>query len=177
MDSPDQPLILTSDPEFECFLFLEGQVDFVSIDYSPLRVASDKPRRGPRHFATATSLEQIRIEIDLVLEGDGVPSPGRRTIDLALLDASKTRIQSWRAIVAVINRCRSHKLKPVVFRCRHLIEAQPKITMGSLLDQVEEHPGLVGGAIGTMLRARELESDVDKILWGRETQVWTRTRE
>ncbi len=31
---------------------------------------------------------------------------------------------------------------------------------------------ILAGAIGTMLRSRELESDVDEHLWGPATKVW-----
>lgn len=173
-DPPDPPLILCSDVEFECFQFLEGSADLVSVDYAPLRLAGDGPRSRLRHFAIATTLEGHRLDIDLDPAGDGGSPPGRRVVNLAMLDAAKTRIQSWRAVIAVINRCRTHELSPVIFRCRHLIEGQPPITMGALCDLVDEHSALVAGAIGTMLRSRELDSDVDEHLWGPATKVWGR---
>lgn len=168
------PLILCSDVEFECFQFLEGSADLVSIDYSPLRMAGDAPRSRLRHFAIATTLEGCRLDVDLDPAGEGPSPPGRRFISLAMLDAAKVRIKSWRAIIPVINRCRSHDLSPVIFRCRHLVEEQPRITMLTLCDQVNEHSALVAGAIGTMLRSRELESDVDEHLWGPATKIWAR---
>lgn len=173
-DPPDPPLILCSDVEFECFQFLEGSADLVSLDYAPLRLAGNGPRSRLRHFAIATTQEGHCLDIDLDPAGDGGSPPGRRVVDLAMLDAAKTRVRSWRAIIAVINCCRSHELSPVIFRCRHLIEEQSRITMGALCDQVDEHSALVAGAIGTMLRARELESDVDQHLWGPATKVWGR---
>lgn len=173
-DPPDPPLILSSDVEFECFLFLEGAADLVSVDYTPLRSAGVEPRSRLRHFAIATTVEGYRLDIDLDPTGSSGSPPGRRVVNLALLDAAKTRIQSWRTIIAAINRCRTHELSPVVYRCRRLIEGQPRITMSALCDQVDGHYALVAGAIGTMLRSRELESDVSENLWGPATTVWER---
>ncbi len=174
-DPPDPPLTLCSDLELECFLFLEGEADLVSLDYSPLRLAGDEPRSRLRHYAIATTLQGHLLDIDFDPEGRGVSPPGRRVVNLAMLNAAKTRIHSWRAIVSAINRCRSHELNAVIFRCRHLVEEQPCISIGALCNQVDEHSALVAGAIGTMLRARELESDVDQDLWGPATKVWGRT--
>ena len=170
----DPPRILCSDVEYECYLYLEGEPDLVIIDYAPLRLAGDKPRSALRHFAVATNLERHRLDIDLDPDGEKAISPNRRVVDLGMLDAAKTRTNSWRAIISAINRCRSHDLSPVIFRCRHLIEEQPRITIAELHELVDEHPALVHGAIGTMLRARELDCDVTNVFWGPGTRVWSR---
>lgn len=174
LDPPDPPLTLMSDVELECYLFLEGAPDLVTIDYSPLRGGGERPLSGLRHFATVTTLHGHRIEVDLDPAGTGARQPGRRIIDVSTLDSAKLRIRSWRSITAAINRCRTHELTPLIFRCRHVIEEQPHISLISLLDQVPEPSALVAGALGSMLRSRELESDVDEHLWGGATKVWPR---
>lgn len=175
-DPLDPPLILNSDVEHECFLFLEGEPDLARIDYAPLREAEEGPRSGRRRFAIGTTLDGYQVDIDLDPAGEGKSPPGRRVVDLALLDNFRIRTNSWRAIIPAITRCRSHELSAVIFRCRHLIEEQPHITMGALHDQVDEHPALLDGAIGTMLRTRELGSDVDDCLWGPATKLWSQSR-
>lgn len=167
-------LMLSSDLEHECFLFLEGSPDLLGIDYAPLRAAGDKPRSGSRHFASATTIDGHRLEVDFAPEGSDSSPPGWRTITIRMLTAAKTRICSWRAVIAAINRCRSHELSPTIYRCRHLIEERPECTVGNLVDLVQEHPALVTGALATMLRSRELECDVHERLWGPETMLWAR---
>lgn len=174
LDPLDPHLKLCSDVEFDCFHFLEGAADLMSLDYAPLRLAGDEPRSGNRHFAIGTTLHGYSVNIYLDPDGKEASPPGMRFVTLTSLDAANTRIKSWRAIVAVINRCRSHELRPVIFRCRHLIEEQPNLTMVALRKLVDEHPALVDGAVATMLRARELESDVDERLWGGGTKLWMR---
>lgn len=176
-DPPDPPLLLCSDVELECFLYLEGSADLVTVDYAPLRLVGEEPRSNRRHFAIARTLDGHEIDIDLDPGGETTSPPARRLINLATLNAARSRVESWRAINAAINRCRSHQLAPVVFRCRHIIENQQGISLATLCGRVEESEALVVGAVGTMLRARELASDVDERLWGPATRLWGRSYE
>lgn len=174
--TPPQPpqgslLILNSDVEFEAFLYIEGSPDLLCVDYAPLRLGDVRPSPGPRHLATATTLDGAVLDIDLDPAGGSGPRVGRRLVTLAILDAARTRVQSWRAIVPAINRCRSHELGPLIIRCRHLLERFGEVTADQALQSLEsESSALVIGVLATMLRARELESDVDEHLWGPGTR-------
>ncbi|WP_396617465.1 hypothetical protein ACHZ97_09385 [Lysobacter soli] len=174
-DSSESSLTLCSDLEFETFLYLEGSPDLSHVDYGPLRREEAAPGPASRHFATATTLDGTRLDIELGPERVEPSVPGRRLINLSILNAGQVRIQSWRAIVPAINRCRAHSLNPVIFRCRRLLEERHELTAGELCAQLaSEHTALVVGALAKMLRAREIESDVDQQLWGART--WFRLR-
>ena len=171
----ESSLTLCSDLEFETFLYLEGSPDLSSVDYAPLRRQEASPGPGPRHFATATTLDGGRLDIELGPEAAQPSVPGRRLITLAQLNAGKTRIQSWRALVPAMNRCRSHSLHPVIFRCRQLLHGGRAWTVLDLCQQLaSEHQALVVGALATLLRTREIEGNVDQQLWGPQTRVWER---
>src|SRR3546814_8097859 len=79
-DPPDPPLVLCSDLEYECYLFLEGAPDLLSIDYAPLRLAGDEPRSELRRFALATTLQGHRLDVYLDPEGKRSHPPGRRVV-------------------------------------------------------------------------------------------------
>lgn len=176
-DPAGSTLTLCSDLEFETFLYLEGSPDLAHLDYAPLRVQDACPGPGPRHFATATTLDGGRLDIDLGPECAKPSAPGRRLINLTVLDAAKTRVQSWRAIVPAINRCRSHPLNPLIFRLRHLLAEGTGLSALEACQQLApEDTALVMGALATMLRAREIESDVDRNLWSPQTRFWERGR-
>src|SRR3546814_52855 len=61
-DPPDPPLVLCSDLEYECYLFLEGAPDLLSIDYAPLRLAGDEPRSELRRFALRSEERSVGKE-------------------------------------------------------------------------------------------------------------------
>lgn len=173
LDPTESPLILCSDLEFETFLYLEGSPDLPEVDYAPLRLQEASGGPGPRHFATATTLDGTRLDVELRPEANQHPIPGRRLINLAMLTAAKTRIESWRAIVPAINRCRSHTLNPVIFRCRRLLQDGGERTILDVSRELaSENTALVVGALAMMLRTREIKSDVDQHLWGPQTRVW-----
>ena len=166
-DTQSLPLTLCSDIELDTFFYLEGSPDLTSIDYAPLRHGQAPSRPGRRHFATVTTLEGTELDVELAAEADKASVAGRRLISLAVLNAGKVRIQSWRAIVPTINRCRSHSLGPVIIRCRHLLEEHGELSVRALCQQLAtESTALVTGALATLLRAREIQSDVDTHLWG-----------
>lgn len=175
LDPAELSLTLCSDLEFETFLYLEGSPDLPSVDYAPLRLQEAAAGPNPRHFATATTLDGTRLDIELRPEATQPSIAGRRMINLAVLTAAKTRIESWRAIVPAINRCRSHTLNPVIFRCRQLLQDSGERTVLDISRELaSENTALVVGALATMLRTRELQSDVDHQLWGPQTRVWER---
>lgn len=170
-DPANLRLTLSSDIEFEAFLFLEGSPDLVHVDYAPLRLARSRPAPGPRHFATATTVDGADLDIELWPAGSKASEAGRRLLNMAALNTAQTRIQSWRAIVATINRCRPHALNPLLIRARHLLDEHAELTAGAFCRLMEsEHPALVMGAVATLLRAREIDSDVDQHLWGPGTR-------
>lgn len=173
--SAESPLILCSDLEFETFLYLEGSPDLPDVDYAPLRLQEASGGPGPRHFATATTLDGTRLDVELRPEANQPSIPGRRLINLAVLTAAKTRIESWRAIVPAINRCRAHTLTPIIYRCRQLLQDSGERTILEISRELaSEHTALVVGALAMMLRTREINSDVDQHLWGPQTRVWER---
>lgn len=140
----------------------------------PLRHGRAHPHPGRRHFATVTTLEGTELDVDLALEANKTSVAGRRLVSLAVLNAAKVRVQSWRAIVPTINRCRSHSLGPLIIRCRHLLEEHGDLAVRDLCQQLTtESTALVTGAVATLLRSREIESDVDTHLWGPGTVLRT----
>ncbi len=166
-DTQALPLTLSSDIELEAFYYLEGSPDVASVDYSPLRHVQTRVQPGRRHFATITTLEGAELDVELALEADKASVAGRRLISLSVLNAAKLRVQSWRAIVPTINRCRSHSLDPLIICCRRLLEEHGELTVRDLCQQLaSESTALVTGAVATLLRSREIESDVDTQLWG-----------
>ncbi|WP_426788028.1 hypothetical protein [Xanthomonas campestris] len=119
-------------------------------------------------------MEGTELDVDLALEADKASAAGRRLISLAMLNAAKVRVQSWRAIVPTINRCRSHSLGPLIIRCRHLLEEHGELAVRNLCKQLpSESTALITGAVATLLRSREVESDVDTRLWGPGTVLRT----
>ncbi|WP_152667127.1 hypothetical protein, partial [Xanthomonas perforans] len=100
----------------EAFFYLEGSPDVAFVDYSPLRHGRGHPQPGRRHFATVTTLEGTELDVDLALDANQASVAGRRLVSLAVLNAAKVRVQSWRAIIPTINRCRSHSLGPLIMR-------------------------------------------------------------
>lgn len=165
-------LVLASDVEFQTFLYLEGSPDLLQIDYTPLRQMAAAPRIGARQFARAVTTSYESIEVELAPEGSAIQQSARRTITLRELDDAATRISSWRAIVAVINRCRSHNLLPVVFRLRRALERRPSTTVMALCSALSDVPtALCIGGVANMLRSRELTADIDTVLWSPATQV------
>jgi hypothetical protein len=170
LDPHDDPLILCSDLELNALFYLEGSPDLVEIDYSCLRCGDlPLPRAGERVFAIAKTVDGQEIEAVLAPEATTSGRPGSRIINLPALARGKTRIQSWRAIVAAVNRCRLYTLDPVLIRCRRIIETSPGTTIEQVCRQVSEHRALVIGSLGMMLRTRELESDLDERLWSPNT--------
>ncbi|WP_349780511.1 hypothetical protein [Xanthomonas sp. WHRI 7065] len=173
-DTQALPLTLSSDIELEAFFYLEGSPDVAFVDYSPLRHGRAHSHPGRRHFATVTTLEGTELDVDLALEADKASAAGRRLISLAMLNAAKVRVQSWRAIVPTINRCRSHSLGPLIIRCRHLLEEHGELAVRDLCQQLtSESTALITGAVATLLRSREVESNVDTRLWGPGTMLRT----
>ncbi|PZQ32477.1 MAG: hypothetical protein DI562_03470 [Stenotrophomonas acidaminiphila] len=169
-DGQALPLTLASDIELEAFFYLEGSPELVSVDYSPLRHGLAPAQERRRHFATVSTLEGAEFDVDLDPEADKASVAGRRLINLATLNRAKVRIQSWRAIVPTLNRCRSHSLAPVIIRCRQLLEERGQLEVRDLCQQLATEPtALVTGAVATLLRAREIQSDVDIHLWGPNT--------
>lgn len=166
-DTQALPLTLSSDIELEAFFYLEGSPDVASVDYSPLRHGQARSQPGRRHFAIVTTLEGTELDVELAPEADKASVAGRRLISLSVLNAAKVRVQSWRAIVPTINRCRSHSLDPLIICCRRLLEEHGQLAVRDMCQQLaSESTALVTGAVATLLRSREIESDVDTHLWG-----------
>ncbi|MBD1532319.1 hypothetical protein GUG62_22550 [Xanthomonas citri pv. citri] len=102
-DTQALPLTLSSDIELGDFFYLEGSPDVAFVDYFPCG-----PGERTRTLGGSTSLpsprwRRVPNSTSTWPLADKASAAGRRLISLAVLNAAKVRIQSWRAIVPTTN--------------------------------------------------------------------------
>lgn len=167
-------LCLTSDPAVELFYALEGDPRLAQIDYTPLRNTVLRPSSRHLEFARVVTTDGATERVFLTRPVDTPvtsPEPGCVYYSLEDLDPLCIRIANWRHIVACIRRVRLHATAVLERRLWRRVPVEGTVSLQTLRDEADEPAGLVYGAIGALLRRRELTSDCDIYPWSLHTQL------
>jgi hypothetical protein len=181
-DSED--LLLTSDIAFELFYFLEGDPQYVSIDYPNLKASGGAAAVSIANFIFAevkdTDGKVLQIKFkhrkksDESTDADTETASDIRIVTIEDLNANVQRVENWRRIVPCIRRVRLHPIATLERQILQLLRnSEPKPIDDILQALPEEQVPKVLGAIATVLRKRYIFSDVDAKPWSLNTLVWS----
>lgn len=178
-------LILNSDPQFETFYLLEGEPAFAEIRYLPqwYDVEAKQTESSFKELAVVTTLEGQELSVRLAFgteppkeraEGALKPVDGVIHVNLRVLDHHIQRIENWRRVIPCIRRVRLHGTAALERQIAVLLHTHGRSTLRSLqLRFADLDAGTFFGAVGILLRRRELLSDLDTRPWSLDTLVWS----
>lgn len=178
-------LLLGSDLQFEAFYALEGEPTIIDIRYLPSWYdAGDEQRvtKAKPDFAVVTTRKQEQLTVRLEFGEEETPRhtssslepvDGLIRINLAVLDGNAQRVENWRRVIPCIRRVRLHATRAIELQIAAMVHKVGKQTLRELRGRFTEvNEGLFWGALATLLRRRELASDLDSRPWGFLTLVW-----
>jgi hypothetical protein len=96
-------------------------------------------------------------------------------ITASMLDQARQRIQNWSRLLAAYRRCASHPLQVLEQRLIERLRREGKSTFGAMLGwQVDPSNALIAAAFISLLRKRQIASDLDEATWSLHTKIWER---
>ncbi|MGH8113095.1 MAG: hypothetical protein ACREPL_14435 [Rhodanobacteraceae bacterium] len=178
-------LILASDLEFEAFYYVEGEPGFADIRYLPQWYAiegGELPRSRSQEFAAVTTTDGRKVTVQLNFSETParcsaavvpVSTHGVVRINLQTLDDHTQRVENWRRVVPCIRRTCRHPTSGLQRQIAIVVGADGKKSLRTVRNQFSDvDAGLFWGAVATILRRRELASDLDSRPWSLNTLVW-----
>lgn len=175
----DEDVLLNSDVAMELFYFIEGEPSFVDIDYRALRTPIGEDTTdsiADREFARVTTKDGQSLKVVYSVDAAASESDDTATyrVTLSMLDKASQRTENWRRVIPCIRRIRTY---PTATQERLiLLGVQPGVrrTVREVLAKfANDHQAIVLGALATVLRRRELCSDLDNAPWSLNTQLWS----
>lgn len=189
-------VILLGDLRFELFLVTEGDPDVLDANYEvePVRLRIGEADHLVRFDVLTRHLDGQREYrdaretplSDTPTSKHGVPLTWKRAaaesvgavyteFTIPALDVLKQRTWNWARAIAALARCRDADLGAVEIEVAARLGDGQHQAIGTLLTNLpSESPALVVAAIVSLLRKRQLESDLDTNRWGTHSMVWAK---
>lgn len=180
----EEDLLLTSDMALELFYYLEGDSQYIDIEYPQLRASCSEAPTSIADFVFALATDAqghtttIKFSHTSPSKSEKVPEdellpPSTRIVTLNDLNANVQRVENWGRIIPCIRRVR---LLPMATLERVVVQSlrdgERKTIRQLLKAHSDEPPAKLLGAISLALRRRYLEADLDLKPWSLNTWVW-----
>jgi hypothetical protein len=189
-------VVLLGDLRFELFLATEGDPDVATAIYEVepvcLRIGQSdhsiqfdvlaRHLDGGREYRDAREkplgdTSTSGHEIPLSWKRAAAESAGASYTEFTIsdLDALKQRTWNWARAIAALARCRNEDLGTLEIEVAARLADGRRQTIGDFLTGLmSEQPPLIVAAIVSLLRKRQLESDLDTNRWGKHSTVWAK---